>query len=422
MHTKHILCLVLLLLGLSTSKSADDSEAGFVPLFDGKSLAGWKLMHGKGPGYIVQDGMLICPENGGGNLFTERQYTDFAFRFEFQLKTNSNNGIGIRAPLEGAIHYVGMEIQVLDDAGPQWAGKLKPAQYHGSLYDVIPAKQGALRKTSEWNEQEIRCIGRKITVTLNDQLILDADINTVTDPNTLAAHPGLLRERGHIGFLGHDAFVAYRNIRLKDLSRTQPVNTPPAGFVSLFNGKDLSGWQGLIEIHKRAKMSVEDRARAQAKADKNIPQNWQVEDGTIAHIGKGFENLCTEKDYGNFELWVDWLTERKADSGLYLRGYPQVQIWAEPVGSGGLFNNKKHRSEPTKRADKPLGNWNNFKILMQGDRVTVYLNEELVAHNIPLENYWDRDKPIFPVGPIELQAHEDPVRFRNIYIRELPNR
>jgi hypothetical protein len=192
------------------------AEAGFVDLFDGKTLTGWTLVGGHGPGYIVKDGLLVCPKEGGGNLFTEKEYSNFIFQFEFRLQPSGNNGVGIRAPLEGDAAYVGMEIQILDNEDPEYKD-LRPAQYHGSVYDVIPAKRGALKKPGEWNTEEIRADGRHIKVTVNGTVILDADLDSVKDPEVLKKHPGLARASGHIGFLGHGALLEFRNIRIKEL-------------------------------------------------------------------------------------------------------------------------------------------------------------------------------------------------------------
>ena len=200
-------------------------------------------------------------------------------------------------------------------------------------------------------------------------------------------------------------------------------NTPPPGFTALFNGKDLTGWQGLIEIHKRAKMSPDERKKAQAAADKKIVGHWTVKDGIIHYDGKN-NNLQTAKDYGNFELYVDWKIDKKGDSGIYLRGNPQVQIWdgaINKVGSGGLYNNQKNPKDPLVNADRPAGEWNTFWIKMVGDRVTVKLNGKLVVDNTPLENYWERGKPLPARGPIELQHHGDHLWFKNIYVKELPD-
>ena len=202
-------------------------------------------------------------------------------------------------------------------------------------------------------------------------------------------------------------------------------NTPPEGYVALFNGKDLTNWKGLVANPKeRAKMTPEALAKAQAAADEKMKAHWAAKDGVLVFDGKG-DNLCTAKDYGDFELWVDWKIEPKGDSGIYLRGSPQVQIWdpglsvGNAVGSGGLYNNQKNPSKPTKVADKKVGEWNTFHIVMIGEKVTVKLNGELVVDNVTLENYWERDKPIYAIGAIELQNHGNTLYFKNIYVKDL---
>jgi hypothetical protein len=206
---------IALLVTLQIGFAAD--EAGFTSLFDGKTLSGWKLVGGHGPGYVVLDGKIVCPADGGGNLFTEQEFGNFVFRFEFVLTAGANNGIGIRAPYEGDAAYKGMEIQILDDGDQIYKGKIRPEQYHGSVYDVIPARTGYRKPLGEWNEEEIAADGRRIKVTLNGVIILDADLDIVKEPNVLARHPGLARPSGHIGFLGHGSRVEFRNIRVKAL-------------------------------------------------------------------------------------------------------------------------------------------------------------------------------------------------------------
>jgi len=411
------------------------AEAGFTDLFNGKNLDGWKLMGGSGRGYVVEDGKIICPKDGGGNLFTEKEYANFVLRFEFKLAEGSNNGIGIRAPFEGDAAYMGMEIQVLDDYAERYAGKLHPEQYHGSVYDTVAAKQGSLKKAGEWNVEEIRADGRKIKVTVNGKVIVDTDLNAVTKPETIKRHPGMFRSSGHIGFLGHNEYVEFKNIRVQDLDHENgPDNTAPDGFTALFNGKDLTNWKGLLagpndNPIKRAKLSKEELAEAQAKADESMRAHWKVVDGALEFDGKGL-SLATMKDYKNFEMLVDWKILPKGDSGIYLRGAPQVQIW-DPTnkgpnpngqGSGGLYNNKKNPSGPLKLADKPIGEWNSFRIVMVGEKVHVFLNGVLVVNNTTLENYWDYNLPIFESGQIELQNHGDKLWFKNIYIRELDSK
>jgi hypothetical protein len=192
-------------------------EPGFHPLFDGKALTGWELVGGHGPGYVVEDGKLVCPAEGGGNLYTLKEYANFIFRFEFLMEPGGNNGVGIRAPLGGDAAYQGMEIQVLDDQHPRYKGWLKPEQHHGSVYDVIPARTGYLKPAGQWNQEEILVSGRRIRVTLNGVIILDASLDMVQEPEVLKRHPGLARTAGHIGFLGHGTRVEFRNIRLRQL-------------------------------------------------------------------------------------------------------------------------------------------------------------------------------------------------------------
>jgi hypothetical protein len=198
-------------------------------------------------------------------------------------------------------------------------------------------------------------------------------------------------------------------------------NIPPPGFTALFNGKDLTGWQGLVELPKRDKDPEKYAAQVKAANEKYLP-HWTVKDGVINYDGKG-QSLQTVKDYGDVELWVDWKIGPKGDSGIYLRGNPQVQIWDPakwPEGSGGLYNNRPpHPSKPLKCADKPIGEWNHFRIVMKGDKVTVWLNEVLVVDDTPLDNYWNKNEPLPAKGPIELQHHGDHLEFKNIYLKEL---
>lgn len=194
------------------------------------------------------------------------------------------------------------------------------------------------------------------------------------------------------------------------------------GFVPLFNGKDLTGWKGLVgNPLTRAKMSPEELAGEQEKADELMRAHWKIEDGVLVFDGKG-SHLCTKKDYKDFEMLVDWKIGPEGDSGIYLRGSPQVQIWDPaqwPEGSGGLYNNQKNPRKPIACVDNPIGEWNTFRIKMIGERVTVHLNGVLVVDNVIMENYWDRDQPIFPAGQIELQSHGSTLYFRNIKIREI---
>lgn len=194
------------------------SEKGFVTLFNGNNLDGWV---GNKQMYKVENGSIkVDPEaeGHGGNLFTEKEYANFILRFEFQLTPGANNGLGIHAPLEGDAAYVGKEIQILDNTAEKWSD-LEPYQYHGSVYGVIPAKRGFLKPVGEWNQQEVMVKGPEIKVILNGTVILDANMLEASKDGSLDQkdHPGLQKEKGHIGFLGHGDVVSFKNIRIKEL-------------------------------------------------------------------------------------------------------------------------------------------------------------------------------------------------------------
>ncbi|MGI9455790.1 MAG: 3-keto-disaccharide hydrolase [Aeoliella sp.] len=191
-------------------------EDDFVSLFDGETLEGWI---GSTDGYEVRDGAIASIKGQGRNLFTEAEYADFVLRFEFLLTPGANNGIGIRAPLRGDVAFSGIELQVIDNTAEKYAN-LEPYQYHGSAYGIAPAEQGHLKPVGEWNEQEVSCDGRQITVVLNGETILDVNLDEVApDGKTIDGHehPGLERTAGHIGFLGHGDVVEFRNLRIMEL-------------------------------------------------------------------------------------------------------------------------------------------------------------------------------------------------------------
>src|SRR5216110_170569 len=199
---------------------------------------------------------------------------------------------------------------------------------------------------------------------------------------------------------------------------------PPHGFKALFNGKDLAGWYGLGHFDPRRRGAIADEKREADQA--TFKAHWKAEDGELVNDGQG-AYATTDKDYGDIELLVDYKTVPQADSGIYLRGSPQVQIWdytkeggkwnlGADKGSGGLWNNSKGApgKDPLVLADKPFGQWNSFRIVMVGERVTVYLNDKLVVDHARLENFWNRKSPLWPKGPIQLQTHGGEIRWRNI--------
>jgi len=209
-------------------------------------------------------------------------------------------------------------------------------------------------------------------------------------------------------------------------------NMPPEGFRALFNGRDLSGWYGM-NPHSVANLKGDEKSAALAKQRTEFAGHWKVENGELVNDGEG-PYATTEQDFGNIELRIEYKTVPKADSGIYLRGLPQVQIWDwnqvfDPknptrrphLGSGGLFNNTPGTPgrDPLVRADRPFGEWNQFRIRQIGDRTWVWLNDQLVVENAIMENYENRGKPIPAKGPILLQTHGGEIRWKNIFVREI---
>jgi hypothetical protein len=427
-----------------------DKIDNWQPLFNGKDFTGWT---GDTANYKIDGANVTCPA-GAKTIATEKEYGDFILDFEFKLGTAGNNGIGLRVPKDGTPHLGGMEIQILDSKYE----KAKDYQMHGSIYGVVPAKTGYLKPAGEWNHQTIICIEDHVKVIVNGAVIVDAYLDQVS-PIDGHEHPGLRNPSGHLMLLGHNDHVEFKDLRIADYSpspakpASDKTNTPPAGFAALFNGKDLSGWKGLADGNaiKRRELKGDDLKKAQEIADQLMNEHWSVKEGVLVYDGTG-KSLCTAKDYGDFEFYVDWKIPQGADSGIYLRGTPQVQIWdpwdntlkdpktkeSKPattpedivaayrtgrnLGSGGLWNNIHARNQPLVLADNPIGEWNTFLIRMVGEKVTIWLNGKLVVDRTVLENYWDKTRttPVFREDQIELQHHGSDLYFKNLYIREIP--
>ena len=460
--------------GPSAPEYPSSVDEGFVPLLNGRDLAGWA---GAKALYDVDaNGVLAChperklPAGERGDLYTERHYTNFVLRFEFAMPPNGNNGLGVRmVPGMDAAYYGMCEVQLLDDGGSEYydaerkADKLKPYQYAGSVYGVAPSLRdntgrqiwgkeenftgggSYVRKPGMWNFAEVKVAGSEIECYINGSLVAKADVSRFRgdgDTPDGRPHPGLHNAGGPIGWLGHGYEVKWRNIRIKELPADAKLGeacpharmATPEGFTPYFTGEagDLANWKGVTDAEGFDNPCVRNaadpakRVAMQAAADKAMLEHWHVRNGSLFFDGfKGGYSLATARDYEDFELWADWrLLSVTGDSGLYLRGSPQVQIWDAHnqwnIGSGGLYNNKRNESKALTIADRQIGDWNRFHVVMKGERVTVWLNGELVVDGVPLENYWDRRRCIFPEGQIELQCHGDPVEWRNIFIRELP--
>ena len=212
MRTTTSLFALALTLAPALAPAADTPAT---PLFDGKSLAGWSPVGGKADNWTAQDGLLVTKGDGGGWLSTEKTYSDFALKLEFRTGPGGNSGVFIRSPRTGDPAYTGMEIQVLDDDAAMYKD-LKPFQYCGSVYGVIPAKRGSLKPAGEWNAMEITAKGTRITVKLNGQTVVDGDLADHSDAEK--THPGILRKEGYIGLQSHSDRVEFRNIEVTDLA------------------------------------------------------------------------------------------------------------------------------------------------------------------------------------------------------------
>jgi hypothetical protein len=216
MRCTWIIAIMLSNVGFVCAQAAtiapEEAKAGFVSLFDGKTLDGWQ---GDVKGYPVQNGAMVCR---GGDIFTAKEYANFILRFEFKLPPGGNNGVSIRTPIQNVMPtaYSGMEIQILDDEHPKYKD-LQPYQFHGSIYGVVAAKRGALRPAGQWNSEEIIAADSRIKVTVNGEVVLDADISKIDKTSDHQPHPGLHNAKGYIGWAGHGDPVAFRHVRIKVL-------------------------------------------------------------------------------------------------------------------------------------------------------------------------------------------------------------
>jgi hypothetical protein len=214
------LSLIAALLALSPARPADkekDLPEGFTPLFDGKDLAGWEVLDGKKDAWAVENGMIVTKSGGGGWLLTDKEYGDFEVRVDFKMSEGGNSGVALRAPLKGNVSYSGMEIQLLDDV---WHKKnykdLKPVQLTGAIYGVVAPSKDALKPVGEWNTIDITAKGRQITIVLNGVKTVDANLDDYKEASE-KDHPGLKREKGHLGLQSHSNRVEFRNVYVKEL-------------------------------------------------------------------------------------------------------------------------------------------------------------------------------------------------------------
>lgn len=421
-HTAYNTTLILaamLLLCSSAPATAGDGEDGFSPLFNGKDLAGWQ---GATNAYFVKDGVLISKKETHGDLFTAKEYSNFILRLEFRNEPSGNNGIGLRVPLEGTPAYTGMEIQLLDDEHPNYKD-LEPAQFTGSVYGAVAAKRGHVKPAWQWNVMEIVADGPHIKVTLNGAVITDADLSTL-GPKEIHGQKlaGLLRPKGYIALSGHNQHTEFRNVQIKELPNSKTVDAAadsPAGdeegFVSLFDGKTLAGWQGDV-------------------------QGYAAENGILVCTKQG-GRLNTEKEYADFVFRFDFKLEPGSNNGVILRAPPtgdgayvgmECQILDDPSPLYKDIAPYQHHGSiygifPAKPGFlKPAGEWNSEEIVCDGTKIKVTLNGTVIVDG-DLETVKDgtmdgKDHPgrFRPSGVLGFGGHGCRVEFRNLRIKELP--
>ena len=407
--------LAAAIVSLAASVHADDASVTR-PLFNGTDLTGWQ-----GGGYAVEDGAIVCTPQGRV-LQTADTFANFVLDFEFRLSPGANNGLGICYPGEGDAAFTGMELQILDSSHPKYTD-LKPYQFHGSLYTLAPAKQGALKPAGEWNRQRVTLFGPALKVEVNGQIVLRANLDDLAKLHP--THQGVKRRAGHIAFLGHGDKVWFRNIDIAELPpAANEAGASAAGFTRIFDGRTLDGWKHGEDI-----------------------ANWSAHNGILKHNGQPgpTKDLWSEKSYKDLTLVFDWrwsgrgpLQDRpkvlpdgsesgttkveELDSGVYLRGSSksQVNLWNWPVGSGEVYGYRTDASQPADvraavtpklKADKPPGEWNRMMITLLGDKLTVTLNGAVVIDKAAL--------PGIPAeGPIAFQHHQAAIDFANIWIKE----
>jgi hypothetical protein len=437
-------------LALPAADYAGDKDDGFVPMFNGKDLTGWVNVNCAPETFFVKDGMIITTGKPTGYLRTERQYENFIAEFDWMHLPSpptevGNSGFFVWAdplPAVGSPYTRGIEVQVLVNL--EWKDKktgAATATSHGDLFSIWGAKcapdrphplgwercipsENRAKGAGEWNHYRVEANNGTIKLAVNGKVVSGV---SKCSPR-----------KGYLALESEGSECRFKNLKIKELPSTRPTTEETCdvarNFRPMFAGLDLRGW----------------------KATDEHAQHWKTHDWILDYDGKckaKDPNLWTEKEYGDFEMVVDWRWTAKpkkmqrpvilptgdvakegdkektvevddaGDSGIYLRGTgkAQVNMWCWPVGSGEVWGYRTDKNQPREvraactpkvAADNKIGQWNRFNIRMKGDRLTVHLNGKLVIDNAQLPRVPSR-------GPIALQHHGDPVQFGNLFIREL---
>lgn len=402
----------------------DMNGAGWTSLFNGKDLGGWIQHNGWATYRIEGDAIVGSTAKGSPNSFlcTEKDYTDFELQFEVLVDDALNSGVQFRSKSlpdkdNGRVHGPQVEIEaspgeagfIYGEGTPR--GWLSPDQTARSVF-----------QNGQWNQYTLRVQGSRFTTWINRVLIEDLS-DAASPPN------GFIGLQVHgIGEDKAPCQVRWRNIKIRELSRDYLVEQPPAGFQNLFNGSDFTGWHGRPHLDPREFTKKTDAERAAWNED--LAKHWKVVDGILVNDGEGVY-ATTNLDYDDFELYLQYKTLPRGDSGVYLRGNPQVQIW-DPTfegnkkigadkGSGGLWNNNADMpgKDPSALADNPFGDWNQLRIQLVGERCSVWLNGQHVVDHARMRNYFVEQGPLFRSGPIQLQTHGQEISWKALFIRPI---
>lgn len=398
---------------LSNTLTDAEHAAGWTLLFDGESTEHWRGYKKDGfpeQGWVVENGTLkVTAGGGGGDIITTEQYGDFEFSCEFKVSPRANSGIMYRVSEQHAASWQsGAEYQILDDAA--FGVEPTASTSVGGCYDLIDPSEKELKPVGEFNTARIRIQDHRVTHYLNGKKILEYRMDSEDWKNRIAnskfaGYEGFgVQARGHIALQDHGNDVWFRNLKIRDLSNPMP------GQVKLFNGKDLSGWSAFL------------------LDDGQMEETWSVEDGILVCIGKPAGYIKTDDSYDNYVLKLEWrwdpVTLRSGNSGVLMRLQGKDKVWPKSVeaqlmgGNAGDFWNiggfqmqtdpertKGRNTRKLRMAERPIGEWNEYEIIVDHNEITLYVNGEML-------NYaWDVAEL---AGPIALQSEGAPIHFRRI--------
>ena len=431
-----VACGILAAACASNSTDGAGAVSEVVALFDGETLDGWVNVNGAPSTWTVRDGMLICSGKPTGVLRTEEMYTNFELEFEYRhMQKGGNAGLFVWSdplPTTGWPFTRSVEVQILDDLMTPnytchgdifaiWGATMVPDRPHPAGWERCLPSEHRAHPAGEWNHYRVRALDGRIELAVNGEVV--------------SGGSQISPRRGYLCIESEGSEVHFRGLTLTRLAGTEPSPEHTAseaeGFRTLYDGVSLAGW----------------------REDPELEGHWTPRDSVLGYDGKGGD-LWTTEEYGDFELIVDWRwtadpvehalpliaangdalidssgnprtksVPDAGDSGIYLRGNSksQVNIWCWPIGSGEVYGYRTDASQsaevragvtPRVAADAPIGEWNRLRIRMQGDRLTVHLNGQLVLDRAQLPGVPAR-------GPIGLQHHEAPIDFTNLYVREL---